>query len=277
MKKVLLLCASHNDLGLIRALRKMSWYIVVTGSMPGLTGEKYTDKYIKADYSDKELILQIAKEAKIDAICACCNDYGVYTAAYVAEKLNLPGYDSYETTLTLHNKDRFKLFAQEHGIITPAAESFADITEAKKRVKQLSFPIIIKPVDCSAGNGIRRVDGETEALDAINLAFEKTRIGKIVIEPYITGTQHGFCTFIKDKKVAAICSNNEYSIINPYRVEIDTFPADNYDQVKDILSLQIEKMANLMLRFIYLGFSHHYLQARPNHMEVFPDFVPNAG
>ena len=102
-KKVLLLCSTHNDLGLIRALRKLGCYIVVTGNISGLPGEKWCDKFIQADYSNKELILDIARKEKVDAICQCCNDYGVYTAAYVAEKLNLPGYDSYETTLILHN------------------------------------------------------------------------------------------------------------------------------------------------------------------------------
>lgn len=63
-KRVLLLCASHNDLGLIKALRKLGYYIIVTGNIPGLPGEKYADEYIQADYSDSELILKIAKEKK---------------------------------------------------------------------------------------------------------------------------------------------------------------------------------------------------------------------
>ena len=99
MKKVLLLCTSHNDLGLIRGLRKLGYYIIATGNRENSPGEKWVDKWIRADYSNKELILDIAKEEKIDSICACCNDFGVYTAAYVAEKLGLPGYDDYETTL----------------------------------------------------------------------------------------------------------------------------------------------------------------------------------
>ena len=103
MKKALLLCASHNDLGLIWALKRLGYHILATGNLPGLPGEKHVDKYIQADYSDKELILNIAKNEKISAICHCCNDFGVYTAAYVAEKLGLPGYDSYNTTLILHN------------------------------------------------------------------------------------------------------------------------------------------------------------------------------
>lgn len=261
MKKALLLCASHNDLGLIRALRELGYYIIVTGGIKGQPGEKLCDKYIKADYSDKELILSIAQNENIDAIVQCCNDFGVYTAAYVAEKLGLPGYDSYETTLTLHNKDKFKQFAFEHKLLSPIASGFSDINDALAYVKSVSYPIIIKPTDLSAGNGISRANNIVEAEQSIKLAFEKSRNKRIVIEPFIEGTQHGFCTFLKNKKVVAVCSNNEYSFINRYRVEIDTFPADNYAEVKDILIEQIEYVARTLnlcdgifhLQYIYDG------------------------
>ena len=103
MKRVLLLCTSHNDLGLIKALRKLGYYIIATGNQEGLPGERWVDEYVKADYSDRDVILEIARAKKIDAICPCCNDFGVYTAAYVAEKLGLGDFDAYETTLLLHN------------------------------------------------------------------------------------------------------------------------------------------------------------------------------
>lgn len=260
-KKVLLLCSSHNDLGLIRALRKLGFYIIVTGNIENLPGQKWCDKFIKADYSDKSLILKIAEEENIDAICQCCNDFGVYTAAFVAEQLHLPGYDSYNTTLILHNKDLFKKFAKEYGILTPQADSFVDVDSAIRFIKTVEYPVIIKPTDCSAGNGISKAENIEEAIRSVKVAFEKSRSKRIVIEPYILGSQHGFCTFLKSGKVVAICSNNEYSFLNPYRVEIDTFPADNYEKVKDILVAEIEKIAKLLdlkdgifhLQYIYDG------------------------
>ncbi|MCR4789294.1 MAG: ATP-grasp domain-containing protein, partial [Lachnospiraceae bacterium] len=245
--KVLLLNASHNDLGLIRGLKKLGFYIVVTGNTPGLVGEQYCDKYIRADYSDKELILKISKEEKIDRICACCNDFGVYTASYVAEKLGLPGYDPDETTCAINNKDKFKKLTEELGIISPKTRSFTDIEKAKSFIDSMGsedYPLIIKPSDASAGNGITKVNDRSEAYEAVSYAFDTCRNGTIVIEQYIEGTQHGFCTFLVDKKVRAICSNNEYSIINPYRVEIDTFPADNWEEASKILIPEIEKIAD---------------------------------
>ena len=246
MNKALLLCASHNDLGLIKALRKLGYYIIATGNKDNLPGQRWVDQFIKADYSDKELILSIAKREKIDVICPCCNDFGVYTAAYVAEKLNIGCFDSYETTLTLHNKDKFKAFSKEHDILTPNAEAFDTEEEALLYIKKAEFPIIVKPTDASAGNGINVVDSYEDAIKVVRVAFAKSRVKRIVVEPYISGTQHGFCTFLVNQKVVAYCSNNEYSILNPYRVEIDTYPADNWESVHSILIEQIEKIAKIL-------------------------------
>lgn len=268
MKKALLLCSSHNDLGLVKALRKLGYYIIVTGNRKGLPGEHWCDEFIEADYSNKELILSIAKEKKIDAIVQCCNDFGVYTATWVAEQLGLPGYDTYENCLTLNNKDKFKEFCRKNNIISPIAEGFTDIGKAREYVKNAEYPIIIKPTDNSAGNGITRADNIDSALLALEIAFSKSRAGRIVIEPFITGSQHGFCTFLKNQKVVNCLSNNEYQMINKYRVEIDTFPADNYDKVKDTLIEQVNKIASILqladgifhLQYIYDGHGPQILE-----------------
>lgn len=246
MKKALLLCTSHNDLGLIRALRKLGYFIVATGNRDNSPGECWVDKYIKTDYSDKEQMLQIAIEEKIDVVCPCCNDFGVYTASYIAEKLGLPGYDSYETTMLLHNKDKFKTFAKQYGIVTPLARSFDTNEDALRCIQDMIFPIIIKPTDASAGNGINKVNNIYDAEIAVQEAFSVSRKKKIVVEPYIVGTQHGFCTFLVNKKVVACCTNNEYSIINPYRVEIDTYPASQWKSVYSVLVEQIERIAQIL-------------------------------
>lgn len=244
--KALLLCASHNDLGLVRSLRKLGYYIIAIGSIPGLIGEKYVDEYIRMDYSDKEAVLQLAREKQIDAIVQCCNDFGVYTAAYVAEQLGLPGYDSYETTLVLHNKDLFKQFALEHDILTCRSYGFDNVADAISWTAEAEYPLIVKPSDASAGNGIHKIESEEDASKYIEQAFAKSRNGRILIEPYLSGTQHGFCTFLRNRKVVAWCSNDEYSIVNPYRVEIDTYPASDYNRVCEILIEQIEKMAEVL-------------------------------
>ena len=228
-KRVLLLNASHNDERLLKALKKLNCYVITTGNRPELPGHKMADEYVYGDYTDLESMYRLAADKKVDAVCPCCNDFGVITAAYVSEKLGFKGQDDYKTTLIIHNKANFKAFASElGGINTPTAVSFGDIDEALKwgMLYAKDFPLIVKPVDLSAGNGILRADTPEELLENIKNAFSYSREKRIVIEPFIEGTQHGFCTYLIGQKVAAICSNNEHSFINPYRVEVDTFPAE---------------------------------------------------
>lgn len=98
----------------------------------------------------------------------------------------------------------------------------------------------------SAGNGILKASNKIEALNAIEYAFEKSIIKHIVIEPYISGDQYACCTFIVDKKVKVICTNNEYSFVNPYRIEISTYPANNFELVKEQLINEAEKVAEIL-------------------------------
>ena len=244
-KKVLLLNASHNDERLILALRKLNCYIITTGNRPDLLGHKLADEYIYGDYTNLSEMLKLAIEKKIDAVCPCCNDFGVKTAAYISEKLGFSGQDSYENTLIIHDKDKFKDFAVKIGNIrTPLATGFDSEEKALEwAIKQNEFPLIVKPVDLSAGNGIKRADNKNTLLVNIKEAFSKSRLKRIVIEPFIEGSQHGFCTYLKNQKVIAVCSNNENSFINPYRVEVDTYPSDNYEIVKNDLITQIEHIA----------------------------------
>lgn len=246
MKRVLILNISHNELRMIQALKDIGYYVIGTGGTPGLIGEKYVDEYIKGDYSDKELMLQLAVDKEIDAICACCNDFGVLTAAWIAEKLELPGHDTFENALIIHHKDRFKQFAVQHGIQTPKAVYYDNIDEAKEWLYDAQYPVIIKPVDLTGGKGVHRADKYSEALYGIENAFALSREKHIVIEPYIEGTQHAICTFLIKQRVVAVGSNNEYSFENPYKVEIDTYPADNIEIVQGFLVSQIEKMASIL-------------------------------
>lgn len=242
--KVMIMQAGFNELGVINSLHKEGHEVIAIGNQPGLVGQQYAEEYICQDYSKKEEVLALAREKKIDCICACCNDTAVLTSVYVAEEMNLMKYDSLESAKIIANKNLFKKFAMENGVLTVAAHDFDCVEKAKEYISgDISYPIIIKPVDLSGGKGVRRCDCISDAQEAIENAFELSREKKIVVEPFIEGTQHGFCTFLRNRKVVACCSNDELSVVNPYRVEMDLFPAKNIDKYEEILISQVELIA----------------------------------
>ena len=245
-KKLLVLNGSHSDIPLIQAGKALGYYVITTGNQPGLIGHKYADEYVCADYSDYKAVTEIAKEKKIDAVCACANDFGAITAAYVAEQLGLPGHDSFETMLTLHHKDRFKRLAKEHHLRTPLAESFTDEKSAREYALSLDYPIIVKPIDLTGGKGISKAFTPEEKIRSIRVALDRSPRKCIVIERFITGTYHSFSTFIVDKKVAFSFSDNEYSFASPYFVSTSAGPATGIEKVKSILIEESEKVARIL-------------------------------
>lgn len=242
MKKLLVLNGSFSEATLIEKGKELGYYVITSGNNPSLMGHAFADEYIECDYSDKESILELVKKNKIDRIVSCANDFGVITASYVAEKLGLPGHDTYKNAVLLHRKDLFKAFIQKLGIRTPISVAFKDKEKAYSYLNNADYPIIVKATDLTGGKGILRADTKNEAVYAIDNAFKKSRVKHIVIEPFIEGVQQSLDTFIINKKVVASVSNDVFCPINPYLIQSELLPAKGIEKYQDELVGFIERI-----------------------------------
>ncbi|MCI8429701.1 MAG: ATP-grasp domain-containing protein [Lachnospiraceae bacterium] len=246
-KKVLILNGSSSEIMLIEAAKRLGYYVITSGNNPRLTGHKYADEYCPADFSNHEEILELAQKKGIDSICANANDLGMLTAVYVAEQMHLPGVrDSYDISRIFHEKDLFKKFAVENHFLTPESVMFEELEAANTYLKHAEYPLMIKPVDLSAGRGCSKVVNYEEGINAVKFAFEKSKAKRIVVEEYVPGRQYDFHTIIVNKKVVFYSASNEFSYKNPYQVSCLTIPADHSDEISLILKSEIERMAELL-------------------------------
>ena len=244
MKRILFVNGNFNDIPLIESAHKLGMYVITSGNDPQGEGHAFSDEYVACDYSDKEAMLKVAEKLHIDAICSCGNDFGATTAAYVAEKLGLPGHDRYDVSRVFHEKDEFKKVVDKYGLPSPKSRSFTSEDEAIAYLESVTFPQIIKPVDLGGGKGISVANSTDEGVKSIQLAFMKSKVKHIVIEDYIQGTQHGFICFIKNEKVVFDYSTNDYSYLTPYMVWIGSgYPADGYKQARDKIIQDVELLA----------------------------------
>ena len=198
MKKILFVNGSYNEIPLIAAAHRLGLYVITSGNDPRGDGHRYANEYCPCDYSDKEAILKLASEKKVDAICSCGNDLGAISASYASEKLGLPGHDSYEVCRVFHEKNVFKKYVKELGLSSPMTASFSDEFSALEYVTEVAFPQIIKPVDLGGGKGVTVVHTQEEAIAAVKKAFQMSKVKHIVIEDFIEGTQHCFICYIRN-------------------------------------------------------------------------------
>ena len=218
MKKLLLLGGGHAEIPLILAAQELGYYVITTGNAREGLGHPYANKNVFADFSDKEAMLALAKSEAVDAVCSGCNDFALLSTAYVCEKLGLPGHDSFETSLQIHHKDKYRALATRLGIETPKAISVYNEDGFEDALKNLRFPIIVKPVDLTGGKGILRANNREEALVAYKNATGRTRESHIVVEEFVTGTNHGFSAYLVNQKVAFYFADNEQYYLNKYMV-----------------------------------------------------------
>lgn len=251
-KKMLLLGGGHAEIPLIQAAQSLGWYVITTGNDRKGLGHPYADKNVFVNYSDKDAMLELAKNEGVQAVCSGCNDFALLSTVYVCEKLGLPGHDSYATSLEIHHKDKYRALATRIGIPTPRAITVTvagtngtgdNDADFKSAIAQLTFPIIVKPVDLTGGKGIHRAANANEAREAYKDACSRTRQDHIVIEEFVQGTNHGFSAMLVKGKVAFAFADNEQYFVNKYMVSGANSPSTSSNKTLAMLREYSERIA----------------------------------
>lgn len=245
-KKLLIAGGGYADIPLILAARELGFHVVTSGNRAEDLGHRHSNECRLADFSDPEAMLALSRELEIDAICACCNDFSALSAAYVAERLGLPGHDSLATSRILHHKDLYRDFARQNDIATPRAEGFSSTPEALAMIEKWPLPLIIKPVDLTGGKGITTIHEMGQAEPALDWAFSISRAKRVVVEEFLQGTRHGMSTFLRDGKVVFYFSDNEHYFKNPYLVSAASTPSIVSASVERELCSESERIASLL-------------------------------
>lgn len=186
MKKILLLGGSTQQIVAIQEAKKLGYYTVLCDYLINNPGQEYADKFYLVSTIDKEAVLEVAKQERVDGVLAYASDPAAPTAAYVAEKLGLSG-NPYSSVEILCNKDLFRKFLKENNFCTPKAKGYESVQEAYEDLKadEFHFPVIVKPVDSSGSKGVTVLEEKEAWRAALEKALSFSRGNKILIEEYI--------------------------------------------------------------------------------------------
>lgn len=183
-KKILFLGAAPTQIPPLRYAREQGHYVITCDYLPDNPGHKLADEWHNVSTTDKEAVLALAQRLKIDAIVAYASDPAAPTAAYVAEKMGLPG-NPYQSVLTLARKDLFRAFLKEHGFKVPRSQSFRDRDAARAWLEEIGLPAFIKPVDSSGSKGVTKLSRLEEFNVAFDYAMSFSREKMVVVEQAI--------------------------------------------------------------------------------------------
>ncbi len=214
-KKLMLLGGIRYLLPVIRAAQEQGYYVITADYLPDNIAHKYSDEYVNVSIIDKEAVLKVAREKRIDGIMSFGVDPGVVAASYVQNKMNLPSFGPYESVCILQNKDKFRQFLTENGFNVPRAKGFGSLHEALDAKEWYQYPLIVKPTDSAGSKGVTRVDCWDDMPKALEYAFDHSISNRIIVEEFIE--KQG-------------CSSDSDSFSLNGELKVVTFSAQRFDE-----------------------------------------------
>lgn len=238
-------------LPVIKAAHEQGYYVITADYLPDNIAHKYSDEYVNVSIVDKEAVLKVAQEKKIDGIMSFGVDPGVVSAAYVQEKLGLPSFGPYESVCILQNKDRFRAFLAEHGFNVPKAKGYVNLNDALADQDAFDYPVIVKPTDSAGSKGVTRVNDKSQLKAAVEHAFDKSLAGHIIIEDFIEkqGCSSDTDSFSVDGQLKFVSFNAQHFDLyasNPFTPAAYTWPSTYTVEQEKYLTTEIQRLISLL-------------------------------
>jgi biotin carboxylase len=185
MKKLLILGANPETIPLIETAKSMSLYTIVTDPNPDAPAKKVADMSIDINGMDVQALVDFCKQENVDGVLVGVADRLIESYQKVCEALNLPCYSNQYQCEVLTNKKKFNNLCKENNITTIPSTLFYK-EESIDNIKNINFPIFIKPVDSNSGKGMSLVYTKSELDKAIKKALANTKDDHILLERYMT-------------------------------------------------------------------------------------------
>jgi S-sulfo-L-cysteine synthase (3-phospho-L-serine-dependent) len=219
-RRVLILGGSRYYSRWIDVAREVGCGVVVTDRDPEAYAAGRADFFEAVDIADASATRAVAERYRVDGVLAV-NDYGVPTAARVAEALGLPGI-SVEVAERATSKALMREAWQRGGVPSPRFRVVTSLAEAGQAAAELDcWPLIAKPADSRGGGsrGVSRIEGPADLQAGVRFAQAAYQDPTILLEECVEGTEHSVETFTFNGVTRILAISDKVKTPAPYRVD----------------------------------------------------------
>ncbi len=234
MKKLLVIGAGFLQSFVIRYAKKLGYYTYAVDANPNAEGFADADEFGVVNIVDQDACLAYAREKQIDGVLTAATDYGVLTAAYIAQEMGLPGLN-YEVAKLIKNKYQVrKHLFEAHVDDTEQAYEVEMNTDLHALATKVVFPVMVKPCDGSGSRGASRVDDAAEFESACISAMNSSITHRAVVETFVHGREYGAESLVVNGEVHVLGIMRKWMTQPPYYAELGhAIPTDLTKEVED--------------------------------------------
>ncbi|MBE6755895.1 MAG: ATP-grasp domain-containing protein [Ruminococcaceae bacterium] len=242
MKKILIIGAGFLQDFVIRKAKSMGYETLTVDANPDAVGFKHADRYAVINIVDEKACLEYAKKEKIDGVLTAATDYGVLTAAYIAQEMQLPGLN-YEVAKLIKNKYRVRKCLYENRVDdTEQAYELDKDTDLTSICSKLNFPVMVKPCDGSGSRGASRVDEPEQFADACVFAMDSSITHRAEVETFINGKEYGAESLVVNGEIYVLGIMRKWMTNPPYYAELGhSIPTDLSEETEERVKQCVKK------------------------------------
>jgi len=250
VKKLAIIGASYLQLPIVKKANEMNIETHCFAWEKGAVCKDFSRFFYPFSILDKDHILDICREKKIDGIVSLASDVAVPTISYIAEKMGLIA-NAYEDMLVATNKFKMRQRFFEYGVPSPRYMlDDGDIDD-----KNLQYPLIVKPVDRSGSLGVMKIDHKRDLPDAVQRAKKESFTGQAIIEEYVSGGEVSVEAISWNGVHYILAITDKVTTEAPYFVEIEHHQPSQHPAIiqEKIKAATIQALNCLHIRY---GASH---------------------
>ncbi|MBE6662199.1 MAG: ATP-grasp domain-containing protein [Ruminococcaceae bacterium] len=233
--KALVLAGGFPQIALIEELRRRGIFTILADYYENPVAKSHADLFYQASTLDVEAITEIAKKEKVDFLITACTDQALLTVARVSETLGLPCYIDYQTALNVTNKQYMKMVFNQYNISTAKHVIMAELDV--KRLEEMQYPLIVKPVDCNSSKGVKRVENLEELKVAFAAAVRFSRTDTALVEEFIDGEELSVDVYVEDgvAHVLSVSSLDKIANNDKFVIFRGRYSADVVERVHELV------------------------------------------
>ncbi|MEN2776306.1 ATP-grasp domain-containing protein [Acetivibrio clariflavus] len=259
--KVIVLAGGFDQIALINELKSRGAYVILVDYFENPPAKAVADKHYKESTLDIEAVTRIAESEKVDLITTACTDQALLTVAEVSEKLSLPCYLTLETAKNVTNKSLMKTIMEKNQI--PTAKYRIVNNADLSKLEELTFPLVVKPVDCNSSKGVKKVNYPIELSKAIEDAVQLSRTKTAVVEEFKSGKEISVDAYVSNgvAHVMLLTESVKIKNTNGFTITQSIYPVNITKEAERKIKIIAQNIANvfkindspLLIQFIVTG------------------------
>ncbi|MBR0086429.1 MAG: ATP-grasp domain-containing protein [Lachnospiraceae bacterium] len=189
-KRLLILGGSRISCEIVRHARAMGIVTGVTDWYPleKSPAKQAADEAYYVNTTDIDAMAELVREKKFDGIFTGFTDSVLPYYADICERVGFPAYGTREQFELFIDKTKYKALMREFDV--PTIPEFTVNTDRfDESVKDIVFPVIVKPADSSGSRGITVCENAEELKKAISFAADTSKAKEILVEQYIDNAE----------------------------------------------------------------------------------------